>query len=67
MYNSYLKKGKVLFKLLLQSIKFRSGEELAEANTKTVTNHLDSNEFGVLTFSVKDVLDAGGRKRRDCS
>ena len=54
----------LLLYLLLQGIKFRRGEEFAEGDFQTVANHFDGRQFGVLTFTVQDILDAGGRQRR---
>ena len=56
-----------LFNFLLQGIEFWCRKEFAESNAKAITNHLDGDELGVLTLSVKNVLDAGGRKCRNRS
>ena len=51
-----------LFDLLLQPVKLRRREKLAESDVQAVADHLDRQQLGILTFPVKDILDARRRQ-----
>ena len=55
-----------LLDFLLQSIKFRCGEEFTQRNIQTVANHFDGDQFWILAFSVQDILNTGGWQCREC-
>ena len=53
-----------LFDFLLKIHEFLGVEELYQGDSKSVTEHLEGYDAGVLAFSVKNILDGGGRYRR---
>ena len=51
--------GTGLLNFLLQFVKFRRGEELAQGDAKTVADQLNGQKLWVLALSVEDVFEAG--------
>ena len=50
----------MLLDFLIEIVKIWGGEKLTKSNSKSITNHLNSDEFGVLAFSVQNILNARG-------
>ena len=51
--------GTGLLNFLLQFVKFRRGEELAQGDAKTVADQLNGQKLWVFALSVEDVFEAG--------
>ena len=51
--------GAGLLNFLLQFVKFRRGEELAQGDAKTVADQLNGQKLWVLALSIEDVFEAG--------
>lgn len=51
--------GRALLDFLLQSVKLRRVEKFTQGDSQPVADHFDGEQFGVLAFSVENILDAG--------
>ena len=56
-----------LFDLLLQASEFLGVEKIDQGDPKADAEHFDGDDAGILTFSVKDILDGRrGNRRLHC-
>lgn len=48
-----------LFDFLLQCVKFRGGEELAQGDSQSITELFDGDDAGIFALSVQNAFDGG--------